>query len=158
MKMNGKKIEGPSVEVVVIPRDSGDLVFKCQAILDYEVFEKILPEPQPPTIILKGQKVGHPDFEDIDYKKELTDRSYKRFQWMILKSLEATDGLEFETVSLNDPSTWNNLESELKSSGLSPVEIGLIYQGVTHANGMNEDKLKQARERFFALTKEAVSL
>lgn len=148
MRLNGKKIEGPMVETVVIPRQSEDLVFKCKAVLDYETFDKLVPEPQPPTITLRNKKPT-PDLNDVEYIKAVADRNLKRFQYMILNSILATENLEFETVDVNKPDTWINMEKELKDSGLTPSEIGTLYQGAADANGMNEEKLKEARARFF---------
>ncbi len=148
MRIGEKKIEGPMVETVVIPRSNEDLVFKCQAVLDYDIFDKLVPEAAAPLKTVRGQK-PIPDLSDPDYQKQNQERSYKRFQFMVIQSLKATAGLEWDTVVPENPETWGLLEKELKESGLSPAEVGLIFQGVATANGMNEDRLKEARARFF---------
>lgn len=93
--------------------------------------------------------------EDTEYLDALKKRGMKRFTWIILQSLSATDGLIFETVNMQDPETWMKLEDELKDSGFSPTEVAMIFNGVTAANGMDEDKYKEARERFFIAEKQA---
>ena len=69
---------------------------------------------------------------------------------MILKSLEATEGLEWETVKMDDPETWLNYEKELKDSGLSPIEVGRIVGICMSANGLDERKMEAARDAFLA--------
>jgi len=149
MKLNGKKLEGPAIETVVLPRENGDLVFKCQAILDYTEFEQLVKEPVPPMITRRGEKVPTADPTDPTYKKAQQAYALKRFSWMIMKSLEATPALEWETVKANDPSSWENIEKELKDAGLTGAEVGRIFVAATTANGLNEERIKEARARFF---------
>lgn len=156
MRIAGKSISGPNEETVVLPRGDDFIAFKCKAVLDYTEFETLVPEVKPPLKTIKGGKTI-PDLEDKDFLKSGQDRGLRRFEYMIIKSLEATPDLEWDTVKLSDPTTWKNLEKELTGSGIAPAEVGLIFQGVTTANGMNEDKLKEGRARFFAMTAEKVA-
>jgi hypothetical protein len=149
MKVNGRKVEGPKPQVIPIPREGGDLIFKAQAVLDYTTFEQLCPIPEVPHILKKGADKATPDNEDPDYIKAMTIRGLRRFQWMVMKSLEATEGgIEWDTVKSNEPATWDNMEKELQSSGLSALELSKIYDAVMIANGMSEDLLREARERF----------
>lgn len=149
MKMYGKKLSGPEVEVLVIPRKSGDLVFRAQSVLDYSAFEAICPLPTPPEVMRPGgarsKNVEHPDFI-----KALDDWAEKRTHWMILKSLEATTELEWETIKMDDPSTWSNYEKELKGAGLSNLELTRILSLVTGVCGLDQKKIDEATERFLA--------
>lgn len=154
MRIKEKKIQGPLVETIVIPRPEEDIVFKCKAILDFSEFDKLIPVPEAPLKTEKGKK-PFKDMEDTEYLDALKKRGMKRFTWIILQSLSATDGLIFETVNMQDPETWMKLEDELKDSGFSPTEVAMIFNGVTAANGMDEDKYKEARERFFIAEKQA---
>ena len=58
MKLHGQKIEGPNVEIIVIPRggDKEDIVLQAQAVLDTTPFDKLCPVPTAPEKILKGGK------------------------------------------------------------------------------------------------------
>jgi hypothetical protein len=150
MKLNGKKLEGPSVETVVLPREDGDLVFRCQAVLDYAEFDLLVKEPIPPTVTKRGETVAVADLTDRDYKKATEQYMLRRFNWMILKSLEATPNLVWETVKVNDPETWLKMDDELKAAGLAQAEIARLYVGATTANGLNEERIKEARARFFS--------
>lgn len=149
MKIAGVKIQGPNETVVVIARGVGkDIIFKCRAVLEFDDFEKLCPDPIPP-LITKPNKASYHDIEDRDYKIEQLANSQRRINWMIVKSLEATEGLEFETVDRSKPETWKNIETELKEAGFSRPEINQVFEGVLEANGMSEEKLKEARARFF---------
>ncbi len=147
MRLNGRVISGAAVEYIVIPRNDGDIVLKATAILDYDEFEKLCPEPKAPGVMKPGGQMSY-DYNDRGYKHELEQRSEKRFGYLILKSLSATEGLEFETVSLTDPGTWHLWKDEFKNAGLTQGEISIITQGVLNANGVNEQRLKEARDRF----------
>jgi len=151
MKYAGKQIEGPNVEMVFIPRTDGDLVFKCKAVLDqdYESFETLCPDPQPPEVIRPGN-IRTPNVADPEYGKQIDEWANKRTAFMILASLSATDELEWDTVAMEDPDTWANYKTELQSSGFTAAEIMRIVSGVMSACGMNDDKIDEARERFLA--------
>ena len=149
MKIKGKKLDGPSIEVVVIPRQSGELVFKAQAVLDYTDCDKLNPMPQPPKKLLAGGEVQE-NVEDPKYIEAVDQWATRKFYWMLLKSLEATDGLEWETVKLNKPETWELYKTEMQAAGLSPGEIARIEMCVTDACGLNQTKIDEATKRFLA--------
>ncbi len=155
MKIKGKKIEGVNVEIIPIPRGDGDdIIFKARAVQDMGPFEKMCPMPKPPLRKIDGVDV--PQLKDKNYLKAMERRGEQRMAWMILTSLEATEGLEWEDVKVNDPSTWLKLESELKSSGFSAVETQRITAGVVNANALSEEKIEAARERFLLSQQVAV--
>ena len=149
MKIHGKKLDGPSIEVVVIPRQSGDLVFKAKAVLDYEECEKLNPMPQAPKRLMPGGAVQE-NTEDPRYKKAMTDWANRKFYWMLLIALQATEGLEFETVEMDDPSTWENYKQEMRDAGISPGELARIEICVSDACGLNQAKIDEATKRFLA--------
>jgi hypothetical protein len=86
--------------------------------------------------------------EDRKFLDKLAQHSRKRFAWLILKSLSATPGLEWEKVDLKNPDTWLLYDEELKATGFVQAEINRIIQGVMDANAMNDEKVKQAKDRF----------
>jgi hypothetical protein len=148
VKIKGKKIE-TNVEHIVIPREGGDIVFTARAVTDADLFDKMVPPPTPPTITRPGG-VSTPNFEDADYKTKLKKRERLQSSWMIIKSLEATEGLEWSIIKPEDPETWEHLTEEFKVSGLSEMEVARILSGVMTANSLNEAKLEEARKRFLA--------
>lgn len=155
MRVNGKKIEGPNVEIIAIPRGNGPtIIFQAQAVLDYSAFEKLCPQPEPPVMFKPGG-VKVVDVTDISYKQELNQFALKKMAWIVLTSLSATEGLEWETVVMGDPSTWINYATELKESGFTSTEIERIVAGVFDANGLNDEKINEARSSFLA-SREAV--
>lgn len=149
MKLQGKKLDGPNIEIVVIPRQSGDLVFKAQAVLDYADCDKLNPMPQPPKALLPGGRVQE-NVEDPTYQKKVDEWATRKFYWMFLKSLEATDGLEWESVKMNKPETWSLYKTEMQEAGFAPGEIARIEMCVTDACGLNQQKIDEATKRFLA--------
>ena len=150
IKIRGTEIKGPMVETIVIPRqpEGEDIIFKAQAVLDMGEFEKVCPMPQPPVILKRGLgKVE--DTEDKNFKLAQQQYGKLRIAYMVVQSLKATEGLEWGRVKDNDPGSWLLWEDELKESGFSQIERQRIANGVFAANALNEEKMKEARERFF---------
>jgi hypothetical protein len=163
MKLNGQKVSGPNEVVVVIPRPevkvskegeeptyvSGDHIFRCKAVLDYDVFDKLCPRPEAPVVLYPGgRKAANP--EDKGFKERLAHYGVLRFAWMVITSLSATPNLEWDKVLADKPDSWPKYEEELKESGFSQIEVGRITNGVLEANCLDETKLDEARKRFFA--------
>jgi hypothetical protein len=151
MRLEGKKIEGPNVETIVIPRTDGrpDIVFKAQAVLDYSGFDDLCPRPTPPIKMLRGGE-RQADLEDPTYKELISTYGLKRMAWMCIKSLEVTPTLEWERVDLGNPNTWLKFEDELTESGFSDPEIMRIRNGIFSANCLNENLVELARQSFFS--------
>ncbi len=155
MKLNGQKIVSKNIEVVVLPRGTGDnLIFKAQAVVDYTEFDKLCPRPSPPTKMKRGgEKIE--DIHDPKFKRAILDYGRKRAAWIVLKSLEITPGLEWETVDLSNPDTWPNYEEELRQSGLAEMEMVRILNAVAAANALDDAKIEEARRNFLQAEAEA---
>jgi hypothetical protein len=150
MKIQGKKIEGSNIELCIIPRGENEpIVFKCQAVLDMEDFDRVCPLPKAPLLLKPGGKRVL-DENDPKFILARDTHSTKRVAFIILKSLEATEGLEWETVKMGDPDTWVNYEKELKASGFSQIEIIRLINTCMSANCLNEARLEKARDDFLA--------
>lgn len=149
MKLQGRKIEGPNTEIVVIPRSSGNLVFKAQAVLDYEMFDKLCPLPEPRIATLPNG--GHKRLEDeAGYQLALQNWAAKKTAYMIIESLKATEDLEWETVKYGEPETWENYKTELIGAGFSQPEISRIIEAISIACGINQKKIEEATSAFLA--------
>lgn len=155
MKLQGKVIEGPNVEEIIIPRGDSELVFQAQAILDWDEFEALCPKPTPGKVInRKGQKVE--DLKSKTYQTAMQEWAERRVAFMVVKGLEATEGLEWDTVDLSKVNTWLNYKTELKNAGFTEAEQVRLLNGVLAANGLDESKVEAARQRFL-LTKQEES-
>lgn len=151
MKLNGVEIKGINIVNIVIPRGNDDqIVFQAKAVLGYDDFDKLCPMPKAPKRMLPG-RVMQDNVEDPKYKEAQQTYAEQRMAWMVLESLSATEGLEWETVKKDDPATWLNWNKELKASGFSEVECSRILSGVFEANALDENKIEAARQRFLAL-------
>lgn len=147
MKLHGQTFTEPNIEIIALPRSSGDVIFQAQAILSYDEFEKYCPAPKPPVKI-KPDKSRIEDLEDKDFLNAVGERELKRNAWMVITSLKATEGLEWEKVKFDQPSTWRLWIDELQEAKFSIPEIARIQQGVFAANSLNENLVKAARENF----------
>ena len=150
MIYKGRKLSGPRVLVVPIlrsPEDGGNIYLKVQAVVDLEPFTKVCPPPEPPSVILPGGK-KRIDFDNPRYNSEMQNWAKKQSAWIALKALEATDGLEWETVQMSHPDTYPNWSKELMSSGFSDFEVQRIITSISEVNGLNENLIEEARQSF----------
>jgi hypothetical protein len=156
MRIKGQKVEGLNREIIAIPRGEGkqDIILIAEAIVDYNEFNALCPLPKPPNKIQRG--VGPvPDLKNKIYLSQIENYSKQKTNYMLIRSLMATPDFEWESCKLEDPVTWNNVENELSNSGFSEFEVQKIISGVMIANGLNEARVEEARERFL-LGKEEV--
>lgn len=149
MKIKGRNL-AKNIETLVLPRpDNEDIVFMFRALTDIDEFEKMVPEPEPPKgRNSKGQVV--PDYDDESFKQQMKRRGDQQYDYMMLASMSATEGLEWEKVDLKNPNTYHLWEQELKEAGISMWEIGRIKAAVLSVNGLNEAKIQAAQASFLA--------
>ena len=154
MKLNGNTVhKDPHKITFYIP--GCDFEFIAKAVdIDDPLLEAIK-EPQAPIIQRPG-KADIRDTSDAGYVKSMDDFSTKRTGFFVVKSLEATEGLSWDTVDINNPETWGNYFTELEGAGFSKIEIGIIIKNITDANMISDEYLKKAREDFLATQHQAV--
>ena len=150
MKIFGKTYTEPNTAKVILPRGDEFIVFKAQAINNFDDFNKLCPEPTPLTITHVG-KAPEAFEDDPDYKKRRMVWSGQRLDWMILESLKATPGLTWDKVDMDKPETWELYNEELKESKFNDMEINRIVECVLKANCLSEKAIQEAEDRFLAL-------
>lgn len=150
MKLKGHKLNVLEEKVVVIPRQQGNIVFKCRPVTRFDEFERISPQPQPPKMRRPGEKEDSEDLTDEKYLQRVDVWAELKTHYMVLKSLEATDGLEFERVDWKVPRTWRKYKDELADAGFSPYEVIKIVQCAIDACGLSAEKIDAATDAFLA--------
>lgn len=136
---------------VVIPRKDFNLVFTFQPVLDFDEFDKIYPEIEPTVKVVPGGEKTT-DYNSPDYKEKVKKREEARSAWAFLTSISATEGLEWSTVKMEDPSTWINFEKELRTFGIGPGESQSLMKAVIDASGITNEHVKEATEAFLKET------
>jgi len=144
MKINNESFTEPYIVTIAIPRQKTDIAFMAQAVLNYDEFDALCPRPTAPRRLMPG---GEYEDGEID-EKVMLDWAALRVDWMTLKSLEVTPGLEWETVKMDQPDTWGNYQEELRNAMFSDVEIARIFGIVTDANGLSQAAIDKATEAF----------
>lgn len=147
MKIKGREFTTPNIEVLVLPRSDEDIVIKAQGVYSFDDFYAICPVPKVPEVIGKGGKKEYKE-NDETYGIQLQKHAEYRMDWMILKSLEATEELEWETVDMTNPKTWKNFRKELREAYFTDLEIKRIENLAATANSLNETVLELARRNF----------
>lgn len=157
MRIAGKKIEGPSALYLVIPRQTGDIVFTATPVLDYSDFNKLCKRPEPPLITTPGAGGGSKlALKDPKFLEAINDWSSKHTAYMIIKSLGADGGLEWDTVDIGDPSTYLNYSTEFEQNGFSEMEVLKLTNLVFEACGLDQSKIDEATASFLAERQEAL--
>lgn len=156
MKINGTKLYKPSSQLIVFTRgDDPAIKLEVIAVLDRAEFDKLCPTPVPPMMMKRGEgKV--PDFDDKGFLAQVQRNSELYTKWICLKSImvpsDEVDGepthVEWETIDLQDPKTWNNYDQELIASGFSDMERLKLQNVIFEVNSLSETKAREARETF----------
>ncbi len=148
MKIGGKTIDGPKTALLVLPRESGDIVFKFIAVTNDDEFDKLCPRPLPPKTMKVGIGIVE-NVEDDKYREQLAQRGAMKQDWFLLKSL-APSNIEWDTVKPDDMHTWANWQTDLKAAGFSVAEVNTIFSKFVETNMITDDMLAEARQRFLA--------
>ena len=88
MRIGERKLSNNNLEIVVIPRDEGDIVFKFKPVLDETRFNEASPQPKPP--LQTGENGKTYLYEHPDYIKAVSDYIEIKQAWMFLESISAT--------------------------------------------------------------------
>lgn len=153
MKIRGKEIDLKGfVEVVVIPRGEEEFVFKARPVTstDFEVFDKLCPQPKAPLVTKPGME-SYEDTSDGGYLHQRTNWFLLRQQFIFFISLSATEGLEFNNVKLEEPTSWEKMLPEFEEAGFSVSEINAIVDCIIRANALDNNKIEKATKSFLAL-------
>lgn len=149
MKFKGIKLEPPKPVPCVIPVGEVEVVFMVAPIYGAEGFNEVAPRPMPK---IKTMADGTQETEsgDKSYLDKLTQWIKNSQVWMELKALESSPDLEWEKVNINDPSTYEFFEKELRESGISKSAIEHLRLKIYEVSGMRQDLIEEATERFLA--------
>lgn len=147
MKFKGKTIAPPSPVKVEIFRDSGNVMILCGAVLGSEEFDALCPEPKAPVTTDVSTGAQRKKTEDKSYIERLATHNKLYVAFTMLKSLQATPDLEWETVDLTKPDTWLNYEVEMKKV-FTQGEINRITSGVWEANNPTSSRRQEALDSF----------
>lgn len=157
MKLKGHDFDRPAIEIVAIPRgmdaETGhklpDVILKCAAVKDFTEFDALCPAATPPMVIKPGG-VKEANWDDPEYQRSFGTRAELRICYMILKSLQINEGLEWEKVVMGNPKTWKLYEQELKDAGFAAHEVQMIQNGVFAANSLNQSRVEEALANFLS--------
>jgi hypothetical protein len=154
MKVGGVQVTPPPEGLLVLEREHGNLVFRARPvpIEAWDHFNKLCPEPPVPMVLVKGEKKANPS--DETYQHNVRRLSARRIAYLCLKSLEPSN-IEWDSVKLDDPDTWEKFEDDLRAAGMTEIEIDKVIKLCVGANTLDEEKLRKARESFLRGQREA---
>lgn len=149
MKIGGQDAAGPKKGLIVIERSTARYVFHFTAVLDDSEFEKLFPEPKPPRSWKKEAGGVVDNVLDPTYLKAREKWAESKSDWYFLKSIEESK-IEWDSVKMDDPTTWGNWKKDFKAAGFSSNEIRAIENEFYKTNVVTEEMLNEARGRFLA--------
>lgn len=163
MKYKGQPIEKPKPRIIPVIREpeivkspdgtetiiDKNIYFQANVILDFNEFEEMCPAPEAPMVTKDGK--SHKNLDDPTYRLATEDLNQKRLNWIFLKSVEETEGLEWEKVKISDPSTWELFDGELRDAGFTQMQIISLMNEVYTIQGVDEKKVEEARKSFLAI-------
>lgn len=149
MKIKGNKIIACNIYTVVIPKADQSYVFKIGPA-NMNDFDNLCPRPKPPNKIVAGSDDPIKDVNNPKFKEDLDDYAKRRMSFMFMSSISHTEDLEFDTVDMSDPNTWDNYSEELKEAGFTEGEIIHLLHKVVTANGLNNEIIDKATDDFLA--------
>jgi hypothetical protein len=147
MKYKGQKIKGKNEEIIPIFRKEGNIIFVAKSVQNWERFENLVEEPQPPTITKPGG-VKVEDRNSASYKELLGKYAETKTDFLVIESLRNSPDLEWESIDYEKPNTWVNWRKELKESDFTEIEISRVLVGVMRANSLDESMIDEARSDF----------
>lgn len=151
MKLNGIRVEPPQPQPMVLVKGANEYVFWFRVVQtsEFDEFQTYCPKPKakfktPP----KGK--GFYDEEDPKYIKAINEWNLQYLHFRFLKSISATEGLEWETVKLEDCSTWSNWEDELLGAGFAQYEVNLLFNKAQSTQSLTAEMIEEATASFLA--------
>jgi hypothetical protein len=151
MKLNG---EVAGIKKAPIPFRRGDkrFVFWAVAQESFEPFNDLCPLPEPPTYKTPGGTVVK-NTQDPGYQRSMEARNERFVNWLVVQSLtDGTPEIEWEEVKLEDFETWHLWTKELRSFGLSEMELAHVVNKVSSVNDITDDDLDKEVEDFLSET------
>jgi hypothetical protein len=106
----------------------------------------MVPVPQP-GIIRRPGKEPEGDYDSKSYIQANQRYATLKYLWFCLESLKPSN-IEWDTVDMGDPNTWENWVDDLKNNGISKTERERIQVLISRVNSLDEKALDQAREDF----------
>lgn len=149
MKIHGQTFDAPNEALVVFIKNGKDIPIKARAVLDFTRFDLLCPRPKPKKIVKRGG-AEEELFNEPSFLAAFDHWGRVKTAYVITEALKATDGLEFDTVKDDDPTSWLEWRKEFEKAFFTEQEIQKVIACVWEANGIDEAKLNEARERFLA--------
>jgi hypothetical protein len=149
MRIGGRTVAGPKTGLLVIPREDGDIVFKFVGVTNDSGFEEICPPPKPPRKHVVKLETTIDDYDDPNYIVKRREWDMAKTEWIFLQSI-APSNIEWDSVKMDDPSTYKNWRDDLKNAGFSINEVNTVYDTFFATNILTDKMLNEARSRFLA--------
>lgn len=137
----------PNKIPLVLPRGDTQIVFWAQGIPDFDEFNKLCPEPVPPMKVTP--RGPEPDVQAGGYVASMAEYNKRFSAYLVVRSLAPSE-IEWDTVDMDQPGSWDNWREDLKNSGFIQAELNQIQALVYEANALDTNKLETARANFLA--------
>lgn len=153
MKLKGIKLVAPAPTPIAIQHGQETVVLLCRVLtkVDWDKHDKLNPSPEPIKLNIPGGGIKL-DTDSEEYKKAVDVNIDKRLAYMVIASLDSNEDIQFETVNLDDSSTWTNYRDEMREAGFTDAMIGNLVNQCINVNTF-DPKLIEAAKQSFLVTK-----
>ncbi len=149
LRIGSVVVDGPKSTLLVIPREPNPIVFKFVSVNNSADFDKVFPMPEPrKTWDVKSQSYRILT-EEEGYKAKVAARKQAFQDWNFLQAIKPSN-IEWNTVVMDDPTTFGNWRKDFEEAGLNTSEINVIFLKYFETNQLTEEILTEARRSFLA--------
>jgi hypothetical protein len=162
MKIGGQTVQGKHRVVVPIIRETPHY-FVLGPVTDTAEFYEKYPEPTPPMIHNVALDTDEADYSSPKYQTQRLEYTGRFLDWLAIHSIKAgafgATGVEqpvtWDTVDMDDPTTYKNWKQELQDSDHTESEINRLVDGVMEVNSLSAAMVESARNDFLRGREEA---
>jgi hypothetical protein len=140
LRVNGvENVKDISYGPLCFKRGDDFLTFTAVPVWSMEDFDRLNPVPENDNYFFGPDGKKTKDYDCSAWKDTEAEYWRRRWGYVILKSLEPSK-IEIDGISIDDPATWGNVESALKSE-LTEYEFQHLMGLVDEANALDQRKL-----------------
>lgn len=162
MKIGGQTVQGKHRVVVPIVRETPHY-FVLGPVTDTNEFYEKFPPPAPPVVQNVATGIDEPDYSSEKYQVARLEHMERHLDWLAIRSIKAgafgPKGVElpvtWDTVDMEDPTTFKNWRQELQASDHTEAEINRLVDGVMEVNSLSAAMVESARADFLRGREEA---
>jgi len=150
MEIGDVRLDNEVKKVIPLPRGDDWYYFIARPVVKMDTFEAMCPPPQPPTLNYGKGRIEK-NLGDPFYLDALAEHNQRFLDFLVVQGISVADEtMKWNTVDLNDISTYCNWRTEIVASGFSPVCVQHMVEAILAVNTVSDEAIEAARNDFLA--------